>query len=79
MQDNWDDLNERFPSNSITRMLEGITSLDTDPLVAEVGAFLAQHPVPQAGKQVDQHRERQRINASLRRRESDGLRASLLA
>ena len=79
VQDNWDDLNERFPSNSITRMLEGITSLDTDPLVAEVGAFLAQHPVPQAGKQVDQHRERQRINASLRRRESDGLRASLLA
>ena len=74
---NWADLNERFPSNSITRMLSGITALDTDELVAEVDAFLADHPVPQAGKQVEQHQERQRINAALRRREADALRAAL--
>ena len=75
---NWDDLNERFPSNSITRMLEGITSLDADELVVEVDAFLAEHPVPQAGKQVEQHQERQRINAALRRREADTLRTALI-
>ena len=75
---NWDDLNERFPSNSITRMLEGITSLDADELVVEVDAFLAEHPVPQAGKQVEQHQERQRINAALRRREADSLRTALI-
>ena len=74
---NWDDLNERFPSNSITRMLEGITALDNDELVAEVAAFLAEHPVPQAGKQVEQHQERQRINAALRRRETPRLEAAL--
>ena len=79
VRDNWDDLNERFPSNSITRMLEGITSLDADELVAEITAFLDAHPVPQAGKQVEQHQERQRINAALRRREASGLRAALLS
>ena len=79
VRDTWDDLNTRFPSNSITRMLEGITSLDSDDLVAEVAAFLAQHPVPQAGKQVEQHQERQRINAALRRREAEALRTALEA
>ncbi|MEM9467911.1 MAG: ERAP1-like C-terminal domain-containing protein [Actinomycetota bacterium] len=78
VRSNWDDLNDRFPSNSITRMLEGITSLDADELVADVDAFLAEHPVPQAGKQVEQHRERQRINAALRRREAGPLRAALI-
>ncbi|MEM9521025.1 MAG: M1 family metallopeptidase [Actinomycetota bacterium] len=74
---NWAELNEAFPSNSITRMLEGITSLDTDEMVADVAAFLAEHPVPQAGKQVEQHQERQRVNAALRRRDAGPLSDSL--
>ena len=70
VRDNWDDLDERFPSNSIPRMLSGITALDEPDLVAEVAAFLSDHPVPQAGKQVEQHLERQAVNARLRARES---------
>jgi len=42
-----------------------------------VNAFLADHPVPQARKQIEQHLERQRINASLRRRAAGPLEAAL--
>lgn len=65
----WDDINERFPSNSLSRMLEGITALDTDAGVADVAAFLSDHPLPQADKQIEQLLERQRVNAALRARE----------
>ncbi|NDH23803.1 MAG: hypothetical protein EBY49_07610, partial [Actinobacteria bacterium] len=75
---NWNDLDERFPSNSIPRMLSGITALDEPDLVDAVASFLTEHPIPQAGKQVDQHLERQRINAAFRVRESERFAASLL-
>jgi puromycin-sensitive aminopeptidase len=72
---NWDLLRKRFPSNSLARLLEGITALDTDALTADTAAFLDAHPVPQGANQVRQHLERQRINAAFRRRESGRLRA----
>ncbi len=73
IKDNWDDINERFPSNSLSRMLEGITALDTEDGVTDVAAFLAEHPLPQGEKQVEQLMERQRVNAALRAREADRL------
>ncbi|MGZ0218848.1 MAG: ERAP1-like C-terminal domain-containing protein, partial [Acidimicrobiales bacterium] len=66
IKDNWDDINERFPSNSLSRMLEGITALDTDAGVADVAAFLAEHPLPQGEKQIEQLQESQRVNAAFR-------------
>ncbi|MEQ8840900.1 MAG: M1 family aminopeptidase [Acidimicrobiales bacterium] len=69
---NWELIGERFPSNSVARLLEGISQLDTDALVADVSAFLGDHPVPQGAKQVAQHLERQRVNAAFRRRETTG-------
>ena len=77
VRDNWDDLDNRFPSNSIPRMLSGITALDEPDLVDDVASFLADHPIPQAGKQVEQHLERQAINARLRARESERFRQHL--
>ncbi len=79
VSEHWDELNERFPSNSIARMLTGITALDTTEMVQQVAAFLDAHPVPQAGKQVDQHRERQAINAALRDRARHELSEHLLS
>ncbi|MEO0494942.1 MAG: M1 family metallopeptidase [Actinomycetota bacterium] len=79
VSENWDDLDERFPSNSIPRMLSGITTLDEPDLVEAVGAFLDDHPIPQAGKQVDQHLERQRINAAFRVREAERFTEALLS
>jgi len=73
----WDDLVERFPSNSVVRMLEGITSLTGEAVAADVRAFLAEHPVPQGAKQVAQHLERQQAGVALRRREATPLADSL--
>ena len=67
----WDRINEKFPSNTIVRMLEGITTL-TDPTVAnEIEAFFSEHEVPQGEKTLEQHLERQRVNVALRSREGE--------
>jgi len=66
IETNWTELTQRFPSNSIARMLSGITALDTEPLLERVGTFLDANSVPQAGKQVLQHRERHVINTRFR-------------
>jgi puromycin-sensitive aminopeptidase len=74
---NWDELNNRFPDNSISRMLSGITSLTDEPLAAAVAAFVSEHPVPQGAKTVEQHVERMHINVALKQREADRLAADL--
>jgi hypothetical protein len=38
-----------------------------------VAAFLAEHPLPQAGKRVEQVLERQAVNVALRQREEPAL------
>jgi len=65
----WDDLIARFPSNSISRMLAGIVALDSAADSRRVGAFLAEHPVAQAQRQIAQLLERQQVNAAFRARE----------
>ncbi len=69
--DRWDDLSDRLPSNSISRMLEGVRALvdDVDP---DVDEFLDAHPVPQGALVVAQHRERRLVNRRLRNRLLDG-------
>lgn len=63
-EERWSELAERFPDNSIARMLDGVTA-QTDPaLAARVPAFMADHPVPQAQKSVDQTCERLRVNVA---------------
>jgi len=75
----WDDLGAAFPSNSLSRMLAGVTTLDRTELAARVHDFIAAHPVPQGAKQVAQHLERLDINVALRERESDRLAAAVLS
>ena len=65
----WDELNQRFPANSIPRMLGGVRSLSTPELAADVAAFLAEHPVPQGALTVAQHLEKLTVNVELRARE----------
>jgi hypothetical protein len=47
--------------------------LNTTDSVADVQRFFAEHPIPQAAKTLDQHLERQRVNAALRAREEQPL------
>src|SRR5690606_9529647 len=66
----WDEMNERFPSNSIVRMLHGIRPVGDPDLAARIEAFLADHPVPQAKQTLQQHLERMRVSVALRAREA---------
>ena len=70
MKAQWDALNDALPHNAIPRMLGGITGLNTPELAADTAAFLADHPVPQGTRVVQQHLERQRVNVALRAREA---------
>ena len=71
VESNWEAINSAFPSNSISRMLEGIVTLDTPNDAMRVSEFLAEHPVPQGEKQISQHLESQRINVAARQRETE--------
>ncbi|MFZ6005087.1 MAG: M1 family metallopeptidase [Actinomycetota bacterium] len=69
VHEHWDEMNERFPSNSIVRMLQGIRAISDPALAADVEAFLSEHPVPQAKQTLLQHLERMRVTVALADRE----------
>ncbi len=73
VRDHWDEINQRFPSNSIVRMLSGLRSLWSPEVAADVYAFFENHDVPQGDKQLAQHLERLEVNVALRARASQAL------
>jgi puromycin-sensitive aminopeptidase len=73
VRDHWDEVNERFPSNSIVRMLGGLRSLWSAPVADDVYAFFEDHEVPQGDKQLAQHLERLEVNVALAARATDDL------
>ena len=58
-------------------MVDSVQLLTEPSVVADVQAFFAEHPIPQAAKSLDQILERQRVNAAARVREQDRLAATL--
>ncbi len=73
VRDHWDEANERFPSNTIVRMVSGVRLLNTPGAVDDTQSFFATHPIAQAAKTLEQILERQRVNAALRTRDADTL------
>jgi puromycin-sensitive aminopeptidase len=73
----WDEIGRRFPTNSVSRMLEGIRTITDATVAADIEAFLDDHPVPQGAKPIDQHRERMRAGVALRRRVAAALTEAL--
>jgi puromycin-sensitive aminopeptidase len=73
VQSEWDAINDRFPSNSIVRMLEGVRTLSTPDIAPEVFTFFETHEVPQGDKTLAQHLERLEVNVALRARETEHL------
>jgi len=65
----WDELLERFPVNSHSRMLDGVRSLCGDPSLADdVTGFLTAHPLPSGQRSVAQTLERLAVNVTFGRR-----------
>jgi puromycin-sensitive aminopeptidase len=73
----WTDINDSFPRNTISRIVETVKTLDRPADVAGSAAFFAEHPIEQAAKTVDQILERQRVNAEVRERNEAALRDAL--
>jgi puromycin-sensitive aminopeptidase len=71
---NWNDITERFPRNTIVRLIETVKTLDRPTDVADVQAFFAEHPIEQAAKTLEQTLERQRVNGDVRARNEDAVR-----
>ncbi|MBS1998231.1 MAG: M1 family metallopeptidase [Cyanobacteria bacterium SZAS LIN-2] len=69
VQDNWEKARTVFPSQIITRMIEGITGLVDAKMAAEVFAFFAQHPVNEGQKTTDQHLEKLKVALAFMERE----------
>jgi puromycin-sensitive aminopeptidase len=69
VRDHWDAALDRFPSNTIVRMVDSVKFLATPELVDDTARFFAAHPVEQAAKTLEQVLERQRVNAMFRDRE----------
>jgi len=70
VRDHWEQALERFPSNTIVRMVESVKFLSAPELVDETAQFFAAHPIEQAAKTLEQVLERQRVNAEFRAREA---------
>lgn len=75
----WTEANEKFPVNTIVRMIDTTKLLNSPEQLADVQAFFAEHPIPQSVKTLEQVMERQRINAALRAREGETLATHLQA
>lgn len=77
VRQNWQHANKEFPGNTIIRMSSAVSTLNTQKLSADIQTFFAEHPIPQAGKTLDQVLERQRVNTDLRTREENVLTSAL--
>jgi len=75
---NWEEMCRQYPDNSIVRMCEGILSLVTSELEAEVIDFFASHPVKQGAKTMQQHLEKLRIAVACKQREAANIEAYLV-
>lgn len=70
----WDELIERFPDNTISRMLSGLTSLVSEEsygLDLEVREFFRSHQIPSGEKSLQQTLERYAVNLAFRKRFSE--------
>jgi puromycin-sensitive aminopeptidase len=74
----WDEIEQRFPANSLARLVSGVRQVRDRGLAEQITAFTDEHPIPQGERQVRQHVERMWVNVALAEREAERLAAALL-
>jgi puromycin-sensitive aminopeptidase len=79
VKQHWDAANERFPANTIIRMIDSVKLLTSRDAVADTRQFFSDHPIEQSAQTLEQTLERQQVNAALAERDGAALSASLLA
>jgi puromycin-sensitive aminopeptidase len=75
--EHWDEANDRFPTNTIVRMVDSVKLLTDNDDVEMVQQFFVDHPIPQAVATLNQILERQLINAKATETQRPSLIASL--
>jgi puromycin-sensitive aminopeptidase len=75
VKEHWDEIVARIAPSTVVFAADGVRYLATPELVDDAAAFFADHPIPQSALQLEQILERQRINATLRRRAVPDLQA----
>ena len=78
LRQRWTEANERFPDNTIVRMIDPVKGLTIPEVAADVQSFFAEHPIEQSIQTLHQVLERQRVNVALRSREHVRLADELL-
>jgi puromycin-sensitive aminopeptidase len=64
VEERWDELTARFPSNSLPRMLEGVRSIADRATAESVESFLSTRSLRTGGRQVGQHLERMWVSVA---------------
>ncbi len=70
-KEHWQEITTKFPDNSISRMLEGITALVKPQLESDIAKFLKANPVKEGAKTVEQHFERLSVAVLFKKREAN--------
>ena len=76
--EHWDEMVQRFPANSLPRLVGGIRAVRDRGLADGIATFLDGHPLPQGELQVRQHIERMWVTVTLAEREAGRLPIALL-
>jgi puromycin-sensitive aminopeptidase len=79
IEQNWEAMLQRFPDNTIVRLIEAVAVVRDHELADRIEAFCTTHTVPDAGKRLDQALERMRIGVDFAARERANLAAYLAA
>ncbi|MEX2586750.1 MAG: M1 family metallopeptidase [Actinomycetota bacterium] len=77
IRQHWQELTDRFPSNSIVRMVSGISTFTDPDLASAAQDFFDSHPIPQSQKTLAQHLEKMWVSVAFRQREAQALAGSL--
>jgi puromycin-sensitive aminopeptidase len=78
VRDNWDEIRKQVSGSLAVRVIEGTTWLVDDASAADIPAFLATHPIPEATRTIAQHTDRLRVHRTTVERERQRFSAALL-
>ena len=70
IKNNWSIINEKFPSNSIVRMISPVSTLDEEYQANDIENFFSENDVPQGEKTLNQTLEKLKVNVEFKKRES---------
>jgi len=69
-RERWADVLAAMPGMTRTRIAEGLSALSHPEVAASVRSHFAEHPVPEAGRSIEQNLEKLDANIALRERET---------